>query len=252
MSKKKQLAAPGSYAQQPALLAGLLAGFLAMPVLADDDEGWWFGGSLALTSDYVFRGVSQTDEDPAIQGSFDFGHSSGLYAGVWASNVDFDEDDGIDVEVDIYVGWILEFANDSELDLLLVRYLYPGAKAGFGINYNEFIAAYSFLDYYTATFAYTNDYLRTDENAFYYHLGAEFPLGDSKVNLKLGAGFNDIASAAGSDYWDFQVGINRSWGRLNVDLSYFDTTGFNADVQDFLGPRKWANGRVVLTLGVEF
>jgi uncharacterized protein (TIGR02001 family) len=236
----------------PVILAGLAAGMVAAPVHADEDEGWWFGGSLAATSDYVFRGVSQTDESPALQGSLDVGHSNGLYAGIWASNVDFDSPDGIDVELNFYVGWVFGFDNDTELDLQLVRYQYPGANPGYGINYNELIVGYSFLENYTVSAAYSDDFLRSGESAFYYHAGADFPLGVGDLNLTLGAGLNDISNVAGSDYWDYQVGINRDVGIVNVDLSYFDTSGFDADVQDWLGPPNWADGRVVLTLSMEF
>ncbi len=230
----------------------LAAGLLAFPAHAGDDEGWWYGGSLAATTDYVFRGVSQTDEGAAIQGSVDFGHSIGFYAGAWASNVDFDAPDGIDVEVNLYVGWVFEMPWDTELDLQAVRYLYPDSNPGYGLNYNELIATYSFLDYYAATVAFTDDYVNSDENAFYYHLGAEFPLGVAELNLTLGAGFNDISDAAGDDYWDFQAGVNRDWGMFNVDLSYYDTSGYNSRVEDFLGPKGWADSRVVLTFSVEF
>lgn len=236
----------------PAVLAGLAAGLLAGAAQADEDGGWWVGGSLAATSDYVFRGVSQTDEGPALQASLDIGHANGLYAGIWASNVDFDSPDGIDLELNFYVGWTLEFDNESELDLQFVRYQYPGANPGFGINYNELIVAYSFLEHYTVTAAYSDDFLRSGESSFYYHAGAEFPLGVGELNLSVGAGLNDISRAAGSDYWDYQLGINRDFGIFHADLSYFDTSGFDADVQDWLGPAKWADGRVVLTLSVEF
>ncbi len=236
----------------PAFLAGLAAGLVTSGAQADEDEGWWFGGSLAATSDYVFRGVSQTDESPALQGSLDVGHANGLYAGIWASNVDFDSPDGIDMELNFYVGWTFEFDNDSALDLQFVRYQYPGANPGYGINYNELMIGYSFLEYYTATVAYSDDFLRSGESTFYYHAGADFPLSVGELNLTLGAGLNDISSAAGSDYWDYQVGVNRDFGMVNADLSYFDTSGFDADVQDWLGPPNWADGRVVLTLSVEF
>jgi uncharacterized protein (TIGR02001 family) len=230
----------------------LLAGMLAAPAHADEEQGWWYGGTLAATTDYVYRGVSQTDEGPAIQGSLDVGHSNGMYAGIWASNVDFDEPDGIDYELNLYVGWVYDFTEDTSLDVQVVRYLYPGANAGYSFNFNELIAALSFLEYYTVTAAYSNDWLNTDENAFYYHFGADIPLGIRDLNLKLGAGFNDISDAAGDDYWDFQAGINRDWGIFNVDLSYFDTSGYNSRVEDFLGPRGWADSRVVLTVSVEF
>ena len=53
-------------------------------------EGEW-SGNVAMTSDYTWRGVSQSNEDPAIQGGFDY--ANGLfYAGTWASNVDFGDD----------------------------------------------------------------------------------------------------------------------------------------------------------------
>lgn len=236
----------------PATLAGFALCLPSVSAHADEDEGWWFGGSLAATSDYVFRGVSQTDEGPALQGSLDVGHSSGLYAGVWASNVDFDSPDGIDLELNFYVGWTFEFDNGTALDLQLVRYQYPGANPGYGINYNELMIGYSFLEYYTATVAYSDDFLRSGESALYYHLGADFPLGVAELNLTLGAGLNDISNVTGSDYWDYQVGINRDFGIVNADLSYFDTSGFDADVQDWLGPSSWADARVVLTLSVEF
>lgn len=236
----------------PAMLAGLAAGLVALGVQADEDQGWWVGGSLAATSDYVFRGVSQTDESPALQGSVDVGQANGFYAGIWASNVDFDSPDGIDIELNFYAGWVLEFDNDTALDLQFIRYQYPGANPGYGINYNELMVGYSFLEYYTATVAYSDDFLRSGESAFYYHAGADVPLGESGLNLTLGAGLNDISNVAGSDYWDYQVGVNRDFGMVNADLSYFDTSGFDADVQDWLGPRSWADGRVVLTLSVEF
>jgi uncharacterized protein (TIGR02001 family) len=237
-----------------ALQAGVLAAFIAMPAQADDEAeaGWWYGGSLAATSDYVFRGVSQTDEGAAIQGSVDVGHSSGLYAGAWASNVDFDAPDGIDTELNLYAGWVFELADAAELDLYFIRYLYSGSNPGYGINYNELVAALGLFEYYTATVAWSDDYLNTDESAFYYHLGADLPLPVAELNLKLGFGYNDISDAAGSDYRDFQVGIHRSWGAITADLSYFDTSGYDPDVEDFLGPGKWADGRIVLTLSTEF
>ncbi len=231
---------------------------LATSAAIADDEGWWWGGTITGTTDYVFRGVSQTDEDPAIQGSIDFGHSSGFYAGVWASNVDFDEPgDGISTEIDYYVGWVFELPGETELDLQAVRYTYPGYNSGFRINYNEYIAAFSFLDYYTATVAWSDNFLNEDENAFYYHFEVDYPFGETGFGVIASVGFNDISKAAGDDYWDFRIGLKYAWEGLDfatvtADLSYFDTSGFNEDVQDLLGPDNWADGRVVFTVSLEF
>ncbi|MDD3529832.1 MAG: TorF family putative porin, partial [Gallionellaceae bacterium] len=57
---------------------------LSLPVLAEDGPHS-ITGNLAFVSDYAFRGISQTDEDPAIQGGFDYAHASGFYLGVWGS-----------------------------------------------------------------------------------------------------------------------------------------------------------------------
>lgn len=234
----------------------LSALFLAAPAMAqeeDEEEGWSFGGTITGTSDYIFRGVSQTDQDPAIQGSLDIGHSSGFYAGVWASNVDFDtEGDGINTEIDYYVGWTFALPADMELDLQAVRYTYPGSNSGFGIDYNEYLAALSFFEYFTATFGYTDDYVNSDENAFYYHLGGEFPIGDTGFSIVAGAAYNDIEKATGDNYSDFQFGVNYTWNSILLDVSYFDTSSYGAGVQDFLGPKKWADSRVVFTATFEF
>lgn len=79
-----------------------------------------FSATTTLASDYVFRGISNTDGDPAIQGSMDYEHESGFYAGVWASNVKFRENAGEDavdtvdeasIEIDYYAGFASEFDN---------------------------------------------------------------------------------------------------------------------------------------------
>lgn len=73
---------------------------------------------MTLTTDYVFRGISNTDGDPAIQGSLDYEHDTGFYAGVWASSVKFRENAGaaaVDtvqeatIEIDYYAGFASEF-----------------------------------------------------------------------------------------------------------------------------------------------
>jgi uncharacterized protein (TIGR02001 family) len=249
MMKKQRLR---NFRISTGLLTGILSLAWSTSAFADESEGWWIGGSVAVTSDYVLRGVSQTDEGPAIQGSIDFGHAIGFYAGIWASNVDFDQPDGINKEVDFYTGWVFPFDNGMELDLALVRYTYPGSKSGFDIDYNEFISSLSFAEFYNATLVYTNDYLNTGERAVLYQFVAEAQFGNSPFHFRIGAGYNDISQATGSEYWDYHLGVNRDWGMVNVDLSYFGTSGYDQDIQNFLGPKKWADGRVVLTVGMEF
>ena len=95
--------------------------------------------NVAVTSDYVFRGVSQTRERPAISAGVDL-TNEGFYAGAWASNVDFG--DSTDVEVDLYAGYRPEVAGYA-LDVGVVGYLYPGQPEGADYDYVELKAAAS-------------------------------------------------------------------------------------------------------------
>lgn len=97
----------------------------ATPALAED--GATFTGNVALTTDYAFRGISQTDGSPAVQGGFDASYGS-LYAGAWASNVDFGEF-GVSgsLELDLYGG--VKFDLDPvDLDFGVLAYLYPSSS----------------------------------------------------------------------------------------------------------------------------
>lgn len=96
-------------------------------------------GNVALTSDYVFRGVSQTQENPEISAGVDATFGS-FYAGGWASNVDFSDD--TDAEVDLYGGWRSELSGWA-VDLGGVAYLYAGQPDGADYDYVELKAAAS-------------------------------------------------------------------------------------------------------------
>jgi uncharacterized protein (TIGR02001 family) len=72
--------------------------------------------SLALTSDYVFRGITQTDYDPALQAGLTYSWDNGIYVGGWTSNVDFADSNGPDIEFDTYIGWSHDLQRGLELD----------------------------------------------------------------------------------------------------------------------------------------
>ena len=86
-------------------------------------------GNVSFASDYRFRSISQTYKSPALQGGFDYSHSSGLYAGTWASNVSGNQyTNGAGLEWDFYGGWKKELFADFTLDLGLLYYWYPDAR----------------------------------------------------------------------------------------------------------------------------
>lgn len=124
--------------------AALAAGLMAAPALAQDEDtphflGGNFSANVAITTDYTFRGISQSSGDPAVQGGFDWA-SDTFYVGTWASTVDFNDDitdpftgesisDGSQLELDLYFGYTPSIG-DLALDFGFTYYLYPGAPQG--------------------------------------------------------------------------------------------------------------------------
>jgi uncharacterized protein (TIGR02001 family) len=110
------------------LSLSIAAAAVTMPTQAADiGSGLDLSGNLALTSMYIWRGNDQASNTPAVQGGLDLAHSSGVYAGTWASNVDWGSN--VSVEVDAYVGYATELAGVG-LDVGYLWYMYPGADAG--------------------------------------------------------------------------------------------------------------------------
>ncbi len=122
------------------LKAAILAALLAAPAFsfAQEAEESNFSWNAGVVSDYVFRGVSQSNRDVAFQGGLDYAFGdSGFYAGAWGSNVDFQAFDGPSIELDAYVGYNTDLGDNFNLDVMLTRYTYHGAESTYGnIDYN--------------------------------------------------------------------------------------------------------------------
>jgi uncharacterized protein (TIGR02001 family) len=88
-----------------------------------------------IFSEYIFRGISQTAGKPAVQGGFDWAHSSGFYLGTWASNISWLEDFGAytrsSMEWDFYGGYKGTINDDWNYDLGTIYYYYPGTQSRF-------------------------------------------------------------------------------------------------------------------------
>jgi len=203
--------------------------------------------NLSVTSDYVFRGITQTDFQPALQGGLDYAFGdSGWYVGAWASNVDFADADGPDLELDTYVGYGFAPSDDWSVDLHAVRYTYLGERDAYGnIDYNEFFAATTFNDMLTLTLAYAPDYANADISSLYFGLGGTWEVGNG-VSLNAGVGHSKFSDDVGS-YTDWNLGVSRSFGPVEAALTYYDTTGGYID-DVFAGDN--ASDTIVLSLKI--
>ena len=185
--------------------------------------------SLALTSDYVFRGITQNDYDPALQAGLTYTWDSGVYVGAWTSNIDFGDPAGPDIEFDSYIGWSHDVNDQWNVDLSAVYYAYFGDRDGYGnIDYVEFIGKATWNEMLTLTLAYAPDYSNADISTIYANIGGSWELGND-FTLNAGIGHTDFSDDI-DGYTDWTVGISRPVGPVTLGLSYYDT---DIDFPDF-------------------
>lgn len=227
-----------------AVAASLLAGATATTVQAAE-----ISANVALTSDYRFRGISQSDESIALQGGFDLAFDNGIYVGTWGSSVDFDSNDGFDgsLELDYYVGWGMDVGENSAIDVGYLYYDYPGDDGAEG-DYQELYGSFSFHDF-TVGMAYSDDYYGETDTFFYYYADYSLGLGEN-FTLDFHVGFNDLEEDGGflatdeDSYTDYSVALSTSWLAVDWSLAYVGTTLDEEDVFD----TDWGEDTVVFTV----
>ncbi|RJG13599.1 hypothetical protein D3879_10300 [Pseudomonas cavernicola] len=190
-----------------------------------------------LLSDYRSRGISQTQGDPAVQGSATLLHSSGLYAGAWSSNVDFGFDSKTRQELDYYAGYYWQATDDIALDVAYYKYTYPKQS---DLNYSEYFAE---LNLYGARLGgYYSDDIAGDQSMLYSYVGYGTVL-PYAVGLDLRYGLADYKdpvwiSSSGSSrdsYHEWEVKLSKEVFALNWSLSYIDTDLSQAECANYMG-----------------
>lgn len=217
--------------------------------------------NVAFTNDYRFRGISQTDEDFAVQGGFDYTHESGFYAGTWASTIDsFNPHPvtgagGSESEVDIYAGFGGGLTQQLSWDFNVLYFYYPGAVTSAGNAEIDFVEFTPGLSYETDAFAgsfsvsYSPDYFGESDDSYYYNLGVDVPVGNG-VGLGLHAGYqsvDDNAAWGTPDYADWSVSLSKSMGGLDWSVAYVDTDLDGSDC--FGGPDDICAATAVVSVG---
>lgn len=179
--------------------------------------------NVAVTSDYVFRGVSQTEEEAAVSAGVDL-ISGSFYAGAWASNVAFPGDPDTEAEVDLYAGIRPEFAGWS-WDFGAVGYFYTGQPDGADYDYVELKAGASrAVGPVTvgAVVFWSPDYFgAAEDEATYVEANAAFEATD-KWTISGALGRQSLSSDF--DYTTWNVGAAYALtDALTLDLRYHDT-----------------------------
>ena len=214
-----------------ALALGLLANTAAHSQSAAPAPDFTLAYNIGGTTDYRFRGISQSSFKPAVQGGIDFSHKSGAYAGVWASNVNWIKDyigatDG-SLEVDFFGGYKGELAKDLGFDLGVIAYVYPSNNAPTNANTNEIYAA---LTYGPVTAKYSRSLGNFVANANsagsqYLEVAASFDVGNGfSITPHLGRQTIPNQTASAGDYTDYALTVNKDLGNgLSASLTLLGT-----------------------------
>ena len=133
-------------------------------------------GNASLTSDYVWRGSTQTSGDPAAQAGFRLAGENGLYASVWGSNVKFATGSDASSEFDSAIGWGKALNDDCALDVNVLRYQYPSTASD--LDWTELNGTLTWKGNYWASAGYSNKALGYDADGVYVLVGAKFPIND--------------------------------------------------------------------------
>lgn len=244
------------------LICGAFAAVASAPAFAQEATPFSVAGNIALATDYTFRGLSQTDSHPAVQGGFDASFGS-FYAGAWGSNVDFGFGDSI--ELDLYGGYKFPVGQIA-MDVGVIGYLYPGAAddglaQGTGeLDYYEGYVKGSFApaDGFTVggAFYYSPEFTAETGAAYYGEINAGFTVSPA-FSISGAVGYQDIedingifAGTVGDSYTTWNAGGTYSnWG-LGFDLRYVGTSIDSSDAivtSAFTSAQK-ADDRIVFSI----
>jgi uncharacterized protein (TIGR02001 family) len=256
------------------VVALLASGAMVAPALAEDKKDDGIPGdltfSLSLTSDYTFRGISQTDSGPAIQGTVDYAYmfrdEIGVYAGLFGSNVDFDETSGPGVnrasaEFDLY-GGIKGTISGVTWQLGYIYYAYPGAHpaSNFDYDYQEIVVKIGYdFDFMavTAGVNYAWDYFSETGTGVYWNADVTVPLPflplETKALAHIGRQtIDDNARFGAPDYTDWMLGLSTTYKGFTLTAAYVDTNISKGECFAGTGLTNTCKARGVLTLSKSF
>jgi uncharacterized protein (TIGR02001 family) len=218
-------------ALKPTWLAGwLLTAMPALLIAAPVSAREGFGGSVALATDYLYRGVSQTSGKPALQGGVQWESPAGWNAGIWGSTVEYAAGLGPQYEIDLHAAHAWSLGPDWSAQVGWTHYAYPNDD-GFDYDHDELAVVLSYQQRVTASVAWSPNTswfgegkLVRDKRALAYELGFIQPI-RPRLSLSAGAGYYDLRELFGAGYWYWNVGVIFNWDALQVDVMRIDTDG---------------------------
>lgn len=209
------------------ILAVVLAVVSSLSLAAD------LTGNMSLTSDYRFRGISQSQNAQALQGGVDYNHKSGLYVGNWNSSVSSQlYTNGAGVENDIYGGYKMEVMKGLTVDVGSYNYIFQRASTnGNKFDTNE---VYVGVGYGPVALKYNRslgDYFGVDNSkgSQYYQADFSYPV-MSKLTAQAHVGRTKVAYHTGLNYTDYKVGAVYNLSGWDLGAHFYTNKSFGSNV----------------------
>lgn len=223
---------------------------------AEDESPHQFSANIDLTSDYMYRGQSQTGNLPAVDGGFDYTYTPyNIYAGIWASKIDF----GGNLEMDFYGGVTGDVGSTGiGWDIGGLYYYYPGQASGSNLDFFEGHVGLSY-DFANVpgkpsvgvTFNYSPDWQGSTGDAVNVDSSVGFTL-PQDFSLSFGVGYQTVDDNAtwGTPNWTYySIGLSKTLGPFDLGVTYYDSDLSKADC---FGGTNICDGRVVFNISSSF
>jgi len=234
-------------------MLGWAAVLMVFPLYACRADGPW-SASIGATSDYIFRGVSQTYGGAAVQLGANYQSPFGWFAGAWGSNVDPYPAGDASKELDLYAGFTRPLGDDFSARATYTHYVYLDDPRPVRYDYDDFALSVAYIDRFAATVSYQPDFTSYSLLGFVhkrptvdYELSGRWPI-SSRFSLIGGAGYYDLHHLFGVSYWSGSAGIAYVDRRLEIDLRRFFSDGTVARLWEDAS----ADGDVVVSVVFRF
>ncbi len=210
-----------------------------------------FAGSVGVATDYVHRGISQTQGEPSAFLRADYTAENGVYGGVWLGRTQMYEriptGESGNIELDAYVGYARSVGAGMLVNLQATRYTFPRQSFLGSYDYNELAMALSWRELVSLTYAVADNFLGQDTPSRYGEIAIRYPL-PYRFTIAAAAGVNDIRKPKNVSYWHVEFGVSRPVGPLQLDVWY--TTTFDDAERIFWSDQ--TGGRVVAIASFAF
>lgn len=226
---------------------------LALPVPAAWADGPW-SSTIGASTDYVFRGVSQTYDSAALQLGGNYQSPLGWFIGAWGSNVDPYPHEGASAELDLYGGYTQLIGAEFSARFAYTHYLYVDDPRPTHYDYDEVSVSLGYLDRLAATLSYAPNaisyavvgFVRRDPTGAL-EITGRWPVW-RQLSLTAGAGYYDLQRMFGVSYWAADVGASYVYRRLTIEVTHF----FAEESLRQLYGEQSANGTWTLSATVRF